>query len=180
MTTTYTYEDGLQTKRLQTRFLTIEDIIPWTDFFKDKEAVEFMSTFGYDSPEEMSKPWIERQLKRYAENRYGLQALLHRETGAYIGQSGLVSQVMNGVKELEIGYHIIKKYWGRGYAPEAAKCFINYAFANDFAPSVISIIDINNIKSQRVAEKNGLVRERQTKWAQHDVYIYRVLKEDWK
>jgi len=176
----FVYWDGLQTDRLFTRFLTIGDIPAWTDFFKDKEAIEFLSTFGYNSNEEMSRFWIEKQINRYKENRFGLQALIHKQTQAFIGQCGLITQAIDGKTEMEIGYHVFKKYWGQGFATEAAKCFIDYAFTNNLAPSIISIIDINNIKSQRVAGKNGLVKERQTRWAHHDVFVYRIYKENWQ
>jgi RimJ/RimL family protein N-acetyltransferase len=83
-------------------------------------------------------------------------------------------QEVDGVNEIEVGYHIFKKYWGLGYAPEAAKLFIDYAFQNELTDSVISIIDIRNIKSQRVAEKNGLKREKQTIWSGLEVHIYRI------
>jgi ribosomal-protein-alanine N-acetyltransferase len=180
MTPSYTYQDRLQTERLITRFLTDDDISPWANFFRDKEATEFLSTFGHASCEDMSKFWLEKQLARYKEKRYGLQALIHKATGEFIGQCGLVAQKVEGVPEMEIGYHIFKRYWGQGYATEAARCFINYAFKNNLAPSVISIIDINNIKSQRVAEKNGLIRGKQSRWAHHDVYIYRIDKGEWE
>jgi len=75
---------------------------------------------------------------------------------------------------VEVGYHIFKKYWGQGYAPEAAIAFINYGFENKLAPSVVSIIDVRNIQSQRVAQKNGLKQDKQTKWADLDVFIYRI------
>lgn len=45
---------------------------------------------------------------------------------------------------------------------------------------VISIIDKGNIKSQRVADKNGLFRNKETTWNNLNVYIYRINKEDWK
>ena len=176
MNTPYTYQDGLQTERLVTRFLTHKDIPLWADFFKDKEAVEFISIFGNVTCEDLSEHWIKKQLQRYKENRYGLQALIDKRTGAFIGQCGLVIQEIDGTMDMEVGYHIFKKYWGQGFATEAARCFINYAFANNLALSVISIIDIGNKKSQRVADKNGLVKERQTRWAHHDVYIYRISK----
>jgi len=180
MAIAYLYCDQLQTTRLVTRFLTPGDISPWALFFKDKEATEFLSTFGYASCEDMSKYWIEKQLLRYNEKRFGLQALIHKETGEFIGQCGLVTQEINKKWEMEIGYHIFKQYWGQGYATEAANCFIDFAFANNLAPSVISIIDINNIRSQRVAVKNGLLQVRQTRWAHHDVYIYRIAQKEWQ
>ncbi len=175
----YTYEDNLQSPRLITRKLTENDIILWTDFFKDKEAIQFFPAFA-DSDEERSKHWIERQLTRYEENRFGLQALIDKDTKKFIGQCGLLTQEVDGKTEIEVGYHIFKKYWGQGFAPEAARLFIEFAFKNNLTESVISIIHVENIKSQRVADKNGLIREKPTNWLDLDVYIYRIKKENWK
>jgi ribosomal-protein-alanine N-acetyltransferase len=177
MTEAYIYRDQLHTKRLITRFLTPQDIAPWTQFFRDKEAIEYLSTFGSVSCEDMSKHWVERQILRYQEQRLGLQALINKATGEFIGQCGLITHEIHKRLEIGISYHIFKQYWGYGYGTEAAKCFIDFAFANDITSSIISIIDINNVKSQRVAEKNGLVREQQTRWAHHDVYIYRITRD---
>lgn len=169
----YNYEDGLVTGRLITRFLTPDDIKTWTPFFEDAESIQYFPWIANDSAGERSKQWIERQLARYKEQRYGLQALINKDTKEFIGQCGLITQDVNGTHELEVGYHIFKKYWGQGYAPEAAKAFFDYGFKNKQADSIISIIDIRNLKSRRVAEKNGLVREKQTRWLEMDVYIYR-------
>ena len=180
MKPTYKYHDNLETERLLTRFLTPEDILIWSDFFKDKEAVDLFPTYGLTTNEERAKHWVDRQLARYNEKRFGLQALIDKKTNAFIGQSGIMKQEVDGKIEIEAGYHIFKKYWGQGYAPEAAKLFIDYAFRNNLAKSVISIIDVRNVKSQRVADKNGLKREKQTRWSDLDVFIYRIDKEKWK
>ena len=174
----YIYADHLETPRLTTRFLTKDDIRIWTDFFKDKDTVEFFPNYGYPTNKARSKSWIEKQLLRYKEQRFGLQALIDKKTNELIGQCGLLIQDIDGKTELEVGYHIFKKYWGQGYAPEAAKLFIDYAFSNNLADSVTAIIDQRNSKSQRVADKIGMKRERETKWSGLDVYLYRLYKED--
>ena len=115
----------------------MDDSIAWAEFFKDPEAVEFMSKFLLASPEETAKHWITRQITRYKENRFGLQALIHKTTNEFIGQCGLLKQEVDGKDELEVGYHIFRKYWGQGFAPEAAKMFIDYAFTNNLAYSII-------------------------------------------
>ncbi len=169
----YKYEDGLVTERLYTRFLVSDDSKEWAGFFEDEEAMQYFPNFVSSNKEKVN-PWIEKQLIRYKEKRYGLQALINKNTREFIGQCGLLLQEIEGKKELEVAYHIFKKYWGQGYAPEAAKAFLNYGFENKLASSIISIIDIRNINSQRVAEKNGLIREKQTRWADLDVFIYRI------
>ena len=176
MLNAYYYRDQLESQRLRTRFITAEDVIPWTEFFNDPEAIELFPTFGLNTIEERVQHWIDRQLARYRENRYGLQMLIDKQTNSLIGQCGLMLQVVDGIQELEVGYHIIKKYWGKGYAPEAARLFLDFAVEHDLADSVISIIDIRNDKSMRVAEKNGLSRDKQTRWLDMDVFIYRIQK----
>ena len=142
--------------------------------FKDPEAVELFPTFGQTTDEERAKHWVEKQLDRYANKRNGLQVLIDKKTNEFIGQWGLLLQEVDGEIEIEVAYHILKKYWGKGYAPEAAGAFIDYAFKNSLTSSVISIIDKRNIKSQRVAEKNGFTREKETKWSSMDVFVYRI------
>ncbi|GAB3174820.1 GNAT family N-acetyltransferase [Telluribacter humicola] len=172
----YIYQDNLESERLTTRFLVPEDAGAWIEFCEDTEAVAYLPKFGLDRAEEKALYWINRQLGRYQDQRYGLQAFIHKETGKLIGQCGLLLQEVDGQMELEVGYHVLPKYWGQGYAPEAARLFIDYVFDHKLAPSIISIIDFRNTKSQRVAEKNGLVREQQTRWADRDVYVYRLMK----
>ncbi len=169
----YTYEDGLVTERLYTRFIVPDDAKEWARFFEDKEAMQYFWPSD-KSIQEQSNYWIERQLLRYKENRYGLQTLIHKQTNEFIGQCGLMLQEIDGKQELEVGYHIFKKHWGQGYAPEAARAFLHYGFEHRIASSIISIIDVRNINSQRVADKNGLKREKQIRWLEMDVFVYRM------
>jgi [ribosomal protein S5]-alanine N-acetyltransferase len=168
------YQDGLVTERLYTRFLTLDDIPAWAKFFDDEEAIQYFPWVANVSNMERSKNWIEKQLLRYTEKRGGLQALIDKSTHEFIGQCGFLLQEIDGKQEVEVGYHIFKKYWGQGYAPEAAKAFFEYGFKVHHASSIISIIDIRNLKSQRVADKNGLTREEQVRWMDMDVFIYRI------
>ncbi len=171
----HTYKDGLMTERLYTRFLVADDYKTWAKFLEDKEATEFIfNPWNAATHGEHARFWIEKQLLRYKEKRGGLQALINKGTGEFIGQCGLLLQEIDGKQEIEVGYHIFRKYWGQGYAPEAAKAFFDFGFVNNIAPSFISIIDVKNIKSQRVAEKNGLKIDKQTRWMDLDVFIYRL------
>lgn len=173
----YIYDDNLSSERLVTRFLTEGDATAWSEFFKDKEATElFPETFLSAGAEQTSGFWIDRQITRYDNKNFGLQALIDKSTQELIGQCGLLRQEVDKKEEVEVGYHILRKNWKKGYATEAAKLFIDYAFKNNITNSVVSIIDVRNVRSQRVAERNGLIRDRSTKWNGLDVYIYRINK----
>lgn len=175
----YIYTSQLVTRRLFTRFLTVDDIPVWADFFKDEAAVEFFPPSEFITHEARAAHWVNRQLIRYNVEQCGLQALIHKDTKEFIGQCGLIKQLVDGKKELEVGYHIFKKYWGHGYAPEAAGAFIGEAFIQGLTSSVIAIIGTENTRSQAVAVKNGLVKDRQTIWMDMDVFIYRIHKNEW-
>lgn len=172
----YKYEDKLESERLITRKLTLADAEAWSVFFEDEEAQKFLPKF-FDSAKERATHLIDKQLERYDEKRFGLQVILNKQTNEFLGLCGLLLQKVDGKDEIEVGYHFFKKHWGKGYAPEAAKLFLNYAFENNLTDSVISVIDIENFNSQRVAEKNGLKIEKQIKYFDDtDVFIYRIKK----
>jgi RimJ/RimL family protein N-acetyltransferase len=87
----------------------------------------------------------------------------------------LLIQEVDGQNEIEVGYHIFPGYWGQGYVTEAAAGFIEFAFNHAQANSIISIIDIENIASIRVAEKNGMRLVAQTTWVNDElVGVYRI------
>lgn len=174
----YFYEEGLQSNRLTTRFLTSDDVEQWSDFLADEQAIQFLPNFAMASPREWAEVWISKQIERYQQNRFGLQALIDKETNKLIGQCGLLLQEVDGIPEIEVGYHIFPQYWGKAYAPEAAKLFIDFAFNHELTDSVISIIETRNMKSQRVADKNGLLREKATQYMNLDVFIYRINRQE--
>jgi [ribosomal protein S5]-alanine N-acetyltransferase len=176
----YEYKDGLQSLRLITRCLTPKDKGIWARFFNDALVGEFFPNPEKKTDSERADEWIDKQIKRYAEERYGLQALIEKETGNFVGQCGMLLQEVDGLHELEVGYHIFPEFRGMGYAAEAARLFLNYAFQNKQSGSVISIIHKNNLRSQRVAEKNGLKRGKETGWNTIPVYIYRISEAEFR
>lgn len=173
------YLEKKETERLFIRPLTVNDSHDWLEFIMDEIATKFFPDDWKLKPEK-SIEWIESQLTRYKENRYGLHALIEKKSGKLVGQCGLLTQKVNGKDELEIGYHLIPRYWKNGYAIEAAKEFKKMCFENNLAESIISIINTDNISSQNVAKRNGMTIDSQTKFLEMDVYIYRIKLEDYK
>lgn len=167
--------DALGTERLLFRKLTMEDKPHLEEFFATEEAVRFYPDIKVGDPA-MPEIWINRQLKRYQDYGTGLFALIKKDTAGYVGQCGLLVQEVDGLTELEVGYNLLPRFWGNGYATEAAVSCKEYAFRNNLAPSVISIIDIANVNSQRVADRNGMHREKRTGFRGLQVYVYRINK----
>ena len=172
------YLDNKETERLTLRPLTVNDVDTWRQFLSNEEAVKYFPDYMTTS-DEQAEIWISKQLERYQNDRYGLFALEDKATGEFIGQCGLLTQTINGKEELEVGYHVMPHHWGKGYATEAAHYFKEYGFIYSDTESIIAIVHVDNIGSQVVAERNGLVRVEQVDYAGIEVYIYRMKRSRW-
>lgn len=163
--------DGLKTERLTFRHLTLADADWWMAYINDATAIRFMPfTRGSRADCEMM---IQRAMGRYVKDGSGLNALLLAD-GTPVGQCGLLLQEVDGRQELEVGYHLLPALWGKGYASEAAIACKEYAFRNGLVPSVISLIDPGNHRSQAVAQRNGMVREQLTSHRGIPAHVWRV------
>lgn len=167
----------LKTPRLTFRKVNLEDADQWMEFFNSFEALRFLP-FKQNSRKACLE-WLERQELRYEETNSGLCALIERSSGEMVGQCGLLLQEMKDRDEIEIGYHLIPRFWKKGYATEAAGAAKNFAFEKDLSESLISIIHVENVNSQKVAERNGMKKERKMEWRGFPVFIYRITKEEW-
>lgn len=72
------------------------------------------------------------------------------------------------------------EFRGLGYALEAAQKCRDFAFQNQLADSLISIIHPDNIASQQVALKNGMKLSKQTNYSNLPVNIYRISTAEWE
>jgi RimJ/RimL family protein N-acetyltransferase len=142
------------------------------EYINNAEAIRFMPfKLGERADCELM---IRRSLDRYAKDGSGLNAVLLREGHVPVGQCGLLTQEVDGALELEVGYHFLPRHWGRGYATEAAIACKERALQSGLAPSVISLIDPENIRSQAVARRNGMVREKLTTHRGTPAHVWRV------
>jgi [ribosomal protein S5]-alanine N-acetyltransferase len=162
----------LETDRLVLRPLSIEDEPTLAAVLSDAETMRW-----YPRPfaAEEVRQWIERQMSRYPSGS-GLFGVVERETGGLIGDCGPVWQDVDGKTELEIGYHINRERWNQGFATEAARAVVDYAFRQFHVDHVISLIRPENAASRRVAEKSGLALDRMVFWRGYDTCVYRRLR----
>jgi RimJ/RimL family protein N-acetyltransferase len=116
--------------------------------------------------------WIRRNRARYIDPGFGLWAMLLKDSGELIGDCGVYVRDLEGEVEFEIGWHVRRDLWGRGYATEAAQHCIEYAFSSLGAERIIALIRPENLSSCRVAEKNGMVSEKVIFWRGYDHCIY--------
>ena len=153
----------LETKRLQLREMTAADYDALCRILQDEETM-----YAYEGAfsDEETRAWLDKQLRRYREEGIGLWAVVRKDTGEMIGQCGLTWQMWKERRLLEVGDLFERRHWHQGYATEAARGCMDYAFQVLHADEVCSIIRDTNLPSQRVALRNGLVRQKEV-WTKH-------------
>ncbi|GAC1523030.1 MAG: hypothetical protein NVS2B8_04990 [Vulcanimicrobiaceae bacterium] len=121
--------------------------------------------------------WIAWSQAQHVARGIGFWAVATADS--FVRMCGLLEQTVDGIAELEIGYLLRDAHTGHGYATEAAAFACDYAFATFDVPRVISIIRRDNVPSIRVAERNGFVVDRETRWREQDVRVYAMTRERW-
>jgi RimJ/RimL family protein N-acetyltransferase len=80
--------------------------------------------------------------------------------------------MVDGVREIELGYSIKRSHWGRGYATEAAFAVRDHAIGVLGFRRLISIIHPDNARSQGVARKVGMRHEKDARVFGHSQKIF--------
>jgi len=163
----------IETERLVLRQLTPADESALRAVLGDAETMRW-----YPRPLTASevRQWIERQIERYPAGS-GLLGMIEKQTGSLIGDCGAVWQEVEDRAELEVGYHVNRERWSRGFATEAARAVMDYAFRRFEVERVVSMIRPENGASRRVAEKNGLTLDRVVFWRNYEHCIYQRAKK---
>ncbi len=180
MTTTFKYSlEGQETDRLIFRKIQESDFDIWLEFCKFQDSLKYIFSqkeLEIEDPIERCKIWFDRVFLRYKNNLGGMNAMIDKKTGEFVGQCGLLIQTVDEIEELEIGYSLMPNFRGQGYAIESAKKCKYFAFEKNFSNSLISIIHINNQASAKVAIANGMTLEKTTISKGDAVNIFRVNK----
>ncbi|MBL7471687.1 GNAT family N-acetyltransferase [Robertkochia sediminum] len=119
----------------------------------DSEVLQFTGDSPFASTAE-----AEAFLQRYEDYRkYGIGrwAVIRKEDNAFLGWCGLKLHPAEGITE--VGYRFFKKYWGQGYATEAAEASMDYGFFRLRLWRIYAHVHVDNVASLRVVEKLGML-----------------------
>lgn len=97
--------------------------------------------------------------QQYVDNGIGRWAIIDKKTNAFIGWTGIkfVTDLTNKHKNYyDLGYRLMKKYWGQGIATETAIACLAFAFNQLEAAEVYAITDCENTGSINILNKVGL------------------------
>lgn len=161
-----------ESERLTYRRLTTEGTPSWLEFFHNNDRLKYFGMDPSKSHEELAKDWIEAQLNRYKTQGFGHLAVIEKDSGDFIGMSGILPRELNEKEEYEISYSLKPNYWGKGYGTEMAKAMTAFGTKHINTERFISIIHIDNTASAHVAKKNGMDILFQTEFLGMKVNVY--------
>ncbi len=143
---------------------------PWS--YRTPEDVRgFVRRFMY---------WSEEQPRRKFQF-----AIVLRAEGRLIGNGGIRMNASN-TWEADLGYELDSRYWGRGYATEAAKALLAFGFGELKLHRIWAHCILENVASAHVLEKIGMRQEGllyQNEWMKNrwwDTLQYAILDYEWQ
>ncbi|HEX4817898.1 MAG TPA: GNAT family N-acetyltransferase [Nonomuraea sp.] len=148
----------METERLIMRRWREEDREPFAAMNADPEVMEH---FPAPLTREQSDAFVDRIERQFDERGYSLWALEERATGRFIGFTGLAWQAFDApfLPAAEVGWRLTRPAWGHGYATEAARRAVAYAFAEAGLDEIISMTAATNARSRAVMERLGMTRD---------------------
>lgn len=164
---------ALETPRLRLRGFEPRDFEAFAELCADVEVMRFVGpAVG------RAEAWrlLATIVGHWALRGYGLWALEERATGRFVGRAGLWNP--EGWPGLEVGWTLRREDWGKGYATEAGRAALDWAFGTLGAEHVISLIHPANARSVRVATRLGERRERRVLLNGIALDVYGVRRAD--
>ena len=148
----------LETKRLILRKFAENDAeAVFRNWASDDEVTKYL-TWPTHRSVEASAGYINFCLGTYTEQSSYQWGIVLKETGELFGNISVV-KVDEAIQAVELGYVIGRRFWGNGYAAEAAKEVIRFLFEEVGVNRIAARHDVKNPNSGRVMQKAGMQYE---------------------
>ena len=162
----------IETERLIIRPFELRDVEPSYQMNLDPEINRYTGEGGVASKKEIERRIVENVFGDYEKYGFGRLAVEWKATGEFIGFTGL--KYLEDMDEIDLGYRLLKEYWGKGIATEGGKISLELGFSKLGLDQIIALIMPANIASIRVAEKLGLTYQKDIIEDGEDVKFYSI------
>jgi RimJ/RimL family protein N-acetyltransferase len=161
------------TQRLRFRPLVMDDVDELVALHEDPLIVRFLGS--------RDRAWLERFIgivdEEWAERGHGRVAVVERESGRFIGRTGLKYWQQFG--ETEVSWVLHADARGKGYATEAGGAALRWGFEQFEPPYLMAMIQPENTASIAVAERLGMSPIRADELLGEAVVVHAISQEDW-
>jgi RimJ/RimL family protein N-acetyltransferase len=164
---------NLQSERLAFRPFIETDFDALAGLDGDPDVVRFLGHGRVKEPTE-TRTNLNKILTDYTRYGLGLYATTLKDTGDFVGRTGLIPWQLDGELVWEVGYSLAKQHWGKGLATEAAAFWKAYGFSKLGVGSLVSLIHPENQASMHVASKIGMRRWKDVTINGLELAVFRV------
>jgi len=174
----------LETARLRLRAFAPADAAEVQRLAGDRRVADTTLNIPYPYPDGAAETFIASQAEAFAAGTGATFAVTDAATGALVGACGM--NITPRLAHAEMGYWIAPDHWGHGYATEAARAVLGYAFGALALHRVYARHLTRNPSSGKVMRKLGMrhegrQRDHVLKWGRfEDLEVYGILLDEWK
>jgi len=171
-----------ETERLILRAIVPSDVDAMFELDSDPAVHKYLGGRPVKTKQQIEKI-IEFVRKQYQENGIGRWAVIDKSSDQFIGWTGLklVKETINNQSNYyDLGYRLIRKYWGKGLATESAIASLNFGFNEMNLKEIIAIAQIENKASNRVIQKLGFEFENSFEYDNASHNWHSLKRENWK
>lgn len=180
----------LHSNRLTMTPFTRDDLDLSLEMFTDPAVTKYAG--GVMSKREITKN-VTNWTKRGGNGCIGIWTVTDRKTGEKHGSAALLpmpveesatdySLVIPGkmpTGDVEVGYYLKRSAWGHGYATEACRCLLRFAFEKSPLQEVVATFDKKNLASRNVLEKAGFTDCGTMRCYGDDGLNFRITRREW-
>lgn len=165
----------LETERLCFRPFTMEDLPMLIEQRADPDMNKYLGGPDLQNPEFLSKR-IKFYISSWETHGFGSCVMVWKESGAMIGSAGI--QPLDGTDDIEVGYNMIKEFWGRGIGTEAARAWMDFGFRKKGLERIVAVAQLENEASIHIMKKLGMSYEKTEEHWGLECAFYGISKAD--
>ena len=166
----------LSTNRLILKEFCKEDAGYLFELNNDPDVTRYVGTGAYDSIDEVYD--FIKSYDQYDKYHMGRLNIFDKQTGEYIGWCGL--KYVEASDYVDLGYRLLKRHWGKGYATKASIANLDYGFNTLNLEKIVATAMKENKASINVFKKLGLKYSHDNDCGNHPGVVYVITKEEWK
>ncbi len=144
----------LETDRLILRRLTLDDAPFILQLVNEPSWIQFIGDRGVRNLEDARNYMLKGPMAMYERAGFGLYLVELKEGGVPMGMCGLIKR--DTLPDVDIGFAFFPRFWGKGYAYEAAAAVLAYGRNALGLKRIVAITDPDNHSSIKLLERLGL------------------------
>ncbi|MBV8802057.1 MAG: GNAT family N-acetyltransferase [Gammaproteobacteria bacterium] len=169
----------LETKRLILKTPEVADFNILLALRSDPSVMQYTG-YGETQTADEVKEYLNFAIAYENKHGMGFCLVFEKTSQEFIGEAGIFHLLFDDKQnEIEINYHLHKKFWGQGYATELSKALIKWGFEHLDINKIVATAYPENLASQQVLKKSGFDFRKKIKTPDDkELFWYETYKND--